>query len=157
LGFARSPSTYAAAEPRHLYASARQAGQQIIKLRQFDLQLALASPGAAREDIQDQLSAIHNLAVESPLEVPLLGGGKIPVEDHGIDAQSLDVSGELVDLAASDQRGSLGIVAALNGFRENLGARTGGENFELLNRFFTADTGKLGGPAAAASIGSLEI
>ena len=50
-------------------AGADQARQQVLQLRELDLQLAFARPRAPREDVEDELRAIDDLALEALLEV----------------------------------------------------------------------------------------
>ena len=64
----------AAAETRHLRAMAGQPRQQVIQLREFDLQLAFARAGAAGKNIQDELRAVDDFAIERAFEVALLVG-----------------------------------------------------------------------------------
>ena len=65
LRFARPAGAYAAAQPRHLDAVPGEARQQVIELRQFDLEAAFARAGARGEDVEDQLGAVDNAAFES--------------------------------------------------------------------------------------------
>ena len=72
-------------------ALARQVGplpgeprQEILELRQLDLQLALEAPGTLREDVEDERAAIDDLAAERLLEVALLRRGERIVEDHDV-------------------------------------------------------------------------
>ena len=62
LGLARTPGADAAAEPRERAAGADQARQQVLELRQLDLQLAFARARAPGEDVEDELRAIDDLA-----------------------------------------------------------------------------------------------
>ena len=49
-------------------------GQQMLELRQFDLQLAFARPGALREDVENQRRAVEDFAVENFFERAALRG-----------------------------------------------------------------------------------
>src|SRR4029077_17420709 len=51
--------TDAAFLPRQVAPKTRQARQQMLKLRQFNLQLAFPGPGALGKDIEDERSAIQ--------------------------------------------------------------------------------------------------
>ena len=53
----------AAAEPRERVARADEPRQQVFQLREFHLQLAFARPRAAREDVEDELRAIDDFAM----------------------------------------------------------------------------------------------
>ena len=54
----------AARLPRQVAPEPRQARQQMLKLREFDLQFAFARPGALREDVENQRRAVEDFAVE---------------------------------------------------------------------------------------------
>ena len=60
LGFARASCADAAAQPRHALAHTGQARQDILILRQLDLQLALAGARALCENIQNQRASIQH-------------------------------------------------------------------------------------------------
>ena len=64
LGFAGTSRSDAAAEPGHLNAASGQPRQQIVQLREFHLQLTFPRPRAPGEDVENQLRAIDNLALE---------------------------------------------------------------------------------------------
>ena len=49
--------------------------EQMLQLRQFDLQLAFAGAGALGEDIENQRGAIEHLALENRFQIAALGGG----------------------------------------------------------------------------------
>ena len=71
LGLAGPSRADAAAEPRERGTGPDQPRQQVLELRELDLQLPLAGAGPAREDVEDQLRAIDDLAIDSrqaPLE-----------------------------------------------------------------------------------------
>ena len=68
-------------------ARADEPRQQVLQLRELDLQLAFARPGAAREDVEDQLRAVDDLAAERLLEVAQLRRAQLVVEDDDVDAQ----------------------------------------------------------------------
>ena len=73
LGFARSAGANAAAELRHLRTPAGKPRQHVLKLRQFNLELAFTSARVAGKDIENQLGAIDHAAVEFALQVAQLG------------------------------------------------------------------------------------
>jgi hypothetical protein len=72
LSFARSASADPAAELRHFHAAPRQPWQHVLKLRQFHLQLTLASARVPRENIENELCAIDDPRVDHALNIPLL-------------------------------------------------------------------------------------
>ena len=81
---------------------AAQARQQVLVLRQLDLQRRLAAVGPAREDVEDERAAVQHLDLERGLEPQLLGRRELLVEDHervpGLGARRAD----LLELAAAD-------------------------------------------------------
>ncbi len=72
LGLAGAAGADAAAELRHLDAASRKPRQQVLQLRQFDLELAFAGAGVAREDVEDELGSIDHPHVELAFQVALL-------------------------------------------------------------------------------------
>ena len=68
--------------------------QQVLQLRELDLQLAFARPRAPREDVEDQLRAIDDLAVERLLEVAQLRRRQLVVEDDDVDVELVARGGE---------------------------------------------------------------
>ena len=65
----------------------RRAGEQILELRKLDLPLALARAGPPREDVENQLRAVDDLAVEPLLQLSQLGRCQLVVEDHEVDSR----------------------------------------------------------------------
>ena len=61
-------------------------GSKYLQLRQLDLQLAFPRPRAPREDVEDELRAIDDLAVERLLEVAQLRRAQLVVEDDDVGA-----------------------------------------------------------------------
>src|SRR6266581_182333 len=62
--------------------AAHQARRQVLELRQLDLQLALAGLRPLREDLEDQLGAVHHAPVQFFFQVSSLGGRELVVEHH---------------------------------------------------------------------------
>ena len=89
LGLAGAAGADAAAESFQVGPLAREAGEEVLVLGEFDLKLALASAGVAGEDIEDEGGAVDDLFADFCLEVALLGGAEFVVEDY-------DISFELV-------------------------------------------------------------
>src|SRR5262245_58382094 len=85
LGFARASGANTAAKARQRVAGADQPRQQVFQLRELDLQLALARPRATGEDVEDQLSAIDDLAADRLLDLAQLRGRQLVVEDEDVD------------------------------------------------------------------------
>ena len=72
----------------------------MFKLRQFDLQLAFMVFGALGEDIQNQTGAINHAALETLLQITLLSGRKVVIEDYQRCASLLQYQGNFLYLAA---------------------------------------------------------
>ena len=87
LGFAGAAGADAAAQPRQRVARSDQPRHQVLELRELDLQLAFARPRAAREDVENELRAIDDLAIERVLEVAQLRRRQLVVEDDDVDAR----------------------------------------------------------------------
>src|SRR5712664_1224721 len=81
LGFARSPQTDAAADTREVGPHPREARQQILELRQLDLQLRLVAARARREDVENDLGAVHDAHAETLFELHALYWAEIFIEE----------------------------------------------------------------------------
>ena len=57
----------------------------MLQLRQLNLKLAFARPGALREDVENQRRAIEHFALENLFQVAALRGRKFVVKDDRID------------------------------------------------------------------------
>ena len=69
LRFARAARADAAAQARQPVAAADQPRQQVLQLRQLDLQLALAGPRPPREDVEDELGAIDRPSARGAIQI----------------------------------------------------------------------------------------
>ena len=92
-----------AAEPRQQHAAPRQPRQQVVELRQLDLEPALARARPAREDVEDQLRAVERLALDLLLQVALLGRRELLVEEHQLGLLQGAARLHLAHLAAADE------------------------------------------------------
>ena len=81
----------------------RQSRQQMLKLRQLDLQLALPRPSPLREDIQNQRCPIQNLAVKNSFQVSALGRRKFIVKDNRIHVRPAAMLGEFIRFAFANE------------------------------------------------------
>ncbi len=66
----------------------RKSRQQIVQLREFDLQLSFTGSSAPGEDVEDKLCAVHNLTLERCFQVALLRGRQIPIKDNSVDPKA---------------------------------------------------------------------
>ena len=134
LGFAGSARADAAAEPRQRVAGADQPRQQVFQLRELDLQLALARPRAAREDVEDQLRAIDDLAADLLLDLPQLRRRQLVVEDDDVDVGFGARRGERLDLAGAEKGRRIGLRPLLQHAQHDLGAGRLGQAGQLVER-----------------------
>ena len=88
LGLARSPRADAAGLLAERGAPAAQAGQPVAQQRQLDLRLALGAARVLGEDVEDHGGAVDGRAPEELLEVAMLGGRELVVEDHGVGVEA---------------------------------------------------------------------
>ncbi len=145
LGFAGAPRADAAAEPRQLGAAAHEAGQQVLELRQFHLQLALARARAAREDVEDELRAVDDLAPEPLGQLTELGGRQFVVEDDQVGVGLGRRRGQHLDLAAAEERRGVGPRAFLQDAHDDARAGGLGQAAEFLEGMFRIDPPRAAG------------
>ena len=131
----------AALLPRQVAPEPRQARQQMLQLRQFDLQLAFARAGALREDVENERRAVEHLAVENLFQVAALRGRKFVVEDDGVDVVPGGSScGEFLGLAFADVGGGAGRLQLLNAVADDFAAGGGGQFGKFLQRIAQTPT-----------------
>ena len=122
LGFAGAARADAAAQPRQRRAGADQPRQQILQLRELDLQLAFARPRAPREDVENELRAVDDLAADLVFDLPQLRGRQLVVEDDEVGARFGARGGERLDLAGAEKRRRIGLRPLLQNAQHDLGA-----------------------------------
>jgi hypothetical protein len=132
------PGADAAAQAREEDALAGQARQHVVELGQLDLQTALTGARAPGEDVEDQLRAVHGLALDRRLDVALLRGGELVVEDHQVGLTLVGHARHLFHLAAADEGGRILALALLDQGADDAGTRAFHEQPELLDRRFRA-------------------
>ena len=69
LGFAGSAEPDTAADTRQMCPHARQTRQQILELRQLDLELGFVAARPRREDVENHLGAVHHPDSRRLLEI----------------------------------------------------------------------------------------
>ena len=72
LGFTRTSRADAACLPRQVIPHPSQSRQQVLQLRQLDLQTAFAAARALRENVENELGAIEHFAREQGFEIASL-------------------------------------------------------------------------------------
>ena len=79
----------AAAEALEVLPHAAHARQVVLELRELDLELALGAHGVLGEDVEDQLRPVDDARLERVLEVALLRGLELVVDDQRLSAPSV--------------------------------------------------------------------
>src|SRR4051794_19223254 len=90
LGFTRPPRPNAAGLTRQVSPHSREPRQQILQLRELDLEASFPAPGALREDVENELGAIENFTRKEVLQVAALGRRQLVVENHRGDVLVLE-------------------------------------------------------------------
>src|SRR5690606_31694237 len=70
LGLARPPQADAASDAREVRPHALEARQHVLELGQLDLHLRFRRARTGREDVQDELGAVHHAGAERGFEIP---------------------------------------------------------------------------------------
>jgi hypothetical protein len=107
-----------------------EARQHVLELRQLHLEPCFARARAPREDVEDQLGAVHHLDPELLLEIPHLRGGEVVVEDRDVGIVLLGGGLELCELALPDEGRGVDRAAPLHHAVEH--ASAGGCRAEVL-------------------------
>ncbi|MPM90529.1 hypothetical protein SDC9_137650 [bioreactor metagenome] len=115
---------------------AGQPGQEVFVLSQLHLQAALPGFCAAGEDVQNEVGAVHHLDAQLLGQHPLLGGGKIIVENNQIGAHGLCQLLNLKHLALPDEGAGLGRVLILKHGAHALAPRRLQQGAQLLQGAF---------------------
>ena len=108
-----------------------QSRQEVAKLSQFHLKLRLFGRRALREDVEDELRPVDDLAAERLLEVPRLAGAQVVVEDDHIGAHLVRESANFLGLALADERRTVGSKPVLDDRRQRGNAGRVGERLEF--------------------------
>jgi len=111
-----------AGQVRPLAGEARLA---VLVLGQLHLQRALAGAGVLGEDVQDQRGAIHDddvVAVEGFLQLALVAGRKLVVEDEHVEVQRALPGLQLLHLAGADEGLGVGGVEGLRRLADHVQA-----------------------------------
>src|SRR5659263_151936 len=134
LGLAWAPGADATAQPREFDTLATHAGQVEFELRQLHLQLSFSGVGMLGEDVEDERGAIDDPHAELVLEVTLLGGRKLVLDNHQVGLQAGDFLLELNQLALAEVGMGYGMVPTLNHFTSIFGAGGGQQLAQLGQR-----------------------
>jgi len=132
LGLTGAPRPDATGLLAERAAPSSQAGQSVPQQRQLHLGLALGAAGVLSEDVEDHRRAIDGRAPEELLQVPVLRRGQLVVEDDRVDVEAPAQLGDLLRLAAPDERGGVGCVASLHHAPHDVGTGAVDEQGELV-------------------------
>src|SRR6185503_4978146 len=135
LGFTGSAHADATAEFLEVGPHAREARQHVLELRELHLHLRLRGPRPRREDVQNQLGAIHHALAERIFDVLALAGAQLVVEDDERRLQFVHTLAELVELARAEIGARIGAVDLLRQLADDDGARGVGQLLELAQMF----------------------
>jgi hypothetical protein len=116
----------ACAKTRQCGASADQPREKILELGELDLPFAFTGAGPPREDIENQLRAIDDLAVEPLLELSELGWRQLVVEDDEVDTGFRARCRQRGRLAAADIRSGIRLGPVLHHPKHDDGPRAFG-------------------------------
>ena len=120
---------------------ADQPRQQVLQLRELDLQLAFARPRAAREDVEDELRAVDDLPADLLFDVPQLRRRELVVEDDDDRRRSPRTTPRACwILPGAEKRGRIGLRPLLQHAQHDLGAGRLGQARELVERSLGLET-----------------
>jgi len=113
--------------------------QEVLVLRQLDLETAFARPGAFGEDVEDEGGAVEDLDLEGVFDAALLRGAELVVEDDDgvVDAGALRL--DLRQLALADVVRRMGVLQLLDGAADDAGAGGIGEEGQLIEGGLAAE------------------
>ena len=106
----------------------------MLQLRQLNLKLAFARPGALREDVENQRRAIEHFALENPFQVAALRGRKFVVEDDCIDILVPAMPAKFIGLAAADESSGGRRFELLRALADDFGPGRHGEFRQFIQR-----------------------
>jgi len=130
---------------------APQPGEKVLQLRELHLDPALVRGRMRAEDVEDERGAVDDLdgLPHYLLEVRLLRGSELVIEDHHVRVEVAHVRHELLGLALSDEGARDGLVQSLRHGHDDVGAVGLGKPSELCH-------GVLDGPVGVAEVDSDE-
>ena len=97
--------------------------QVVLQLRELDLELPFGGHGVLREDVEDQLRAIDDPRLEGVLELALLHGRKLVVDEQRLGARAAEGFLELDELALADVGARVRLGSALDELGDGLHSR----------------------------------
>ena len=118
LRLARSAQADAAFLPLQVSPAAHQARRQALELGELDLHFSFVAARTLRENVEDQARAIDHTAVQALLEITLLYGRQIVVENGERRLSSGNRVGDLLDFALTREERRIRTIAAAAHDRE---------------------------------------
>ncbi|RMT76931.1 hypothetical protein ALP40_05465 [Pseudomonas viridiflava] len=103
LGFTRTTQTNPAFLAFKVRPATYQTRTHVLKLGQFDLQLAFMGTRALGKDVENQTGAVKHATLERTFEVTFLAGREGVIEDHDVSLLGLDLVAKFLDLARANQ------------------------------------------------------
>jgi len=107
----------------------------VPELSQFDLQFALVGARALSEDIQNKGRSIKHVNTQFPNQVSLLNRAESSIHQHQTATLFPNPSGDLLDLARTDQKLGIGSTPRRHQFTCHPDACRLGQTPEFLARF----------------------
>ncbi len=105
--------------------------QKILQLRKLDLEAALTSSRTSRENIENQLGAVQDLAAGQLFEIAPLRRGKLVVKNQRRHVLFSALPGNLLGLPLADIEGCRGLLQFLDNGIHHLRAGSGSELTQL--------------------------
>ena len=134
LALTGSARADAAAETAHRLAHARQTRQNVLVLRQLDLQLTLAGARTLRENIEDERRAVEYRAAGQLLQIAHLRRRQLVVEQDQTCVVHLGKLLDLFRLALTDKRAGIRRRTALQRHRNSLCTGSLRQRAQLVHR-----------------------
>ena len=120
--------------PRQVTPEAREAREQMLELREFDLKLAFPRASTLRKNVEDQRGAIQDFDLEDFFQVAGLRRGKFIVKDGRVHAVLFAERGELASLALADVSGRITRLDFLDSLAHDFTARAARQLGEFVER-----------------------
>ena len=136
FGFTRTARADTAAQTAHGNALAGQTGQHIAKLRQFDLQLALARTCSPGENIENEHGAVNRADVGGVFDVAHLNGGEFAVKDDEADVVGAAEFSDFLQKSRTHAGCRIGRGTLLHHHARDLRARRASQLPQFRHRFF---------------------
>lgn len=127
---------------------ARQAGEEVLELGEFDLELAFACARTLGEDVQNQARAVNDFRACEFFEIPGLDGREVVVKDDEVEVVLVAESSEFVSFAGANEVGGVDACTCADQLGNDLHARSGGERAQFFQAHVTRADHVVGGGEA---------